>query len=60
MTAEEQARVDRALANTQLDARIGGASDFTGTPSPGDPARREKARDIGQDLHKSGVTMDRE
>ena len=60
VTPEQKANVDRALADTQLSDKIGGASDVAGKPTPNEPTPIEKARDIGQDLQKAGVTMDKE
>ena len=59
VTPEQQANVDKALGDAQISDKIGGASDG-GNPIPNDPTPIEKARDIGQDLHKAGVTMDKE
>jgi hypothetical protein len=60
VTPEQQANVDKALSETQLSDKIGGASDVGGKPIPNEPAPLDKARDVGQDLHKAGVTMDRD
>jgi len=59
VTQEQQARVNQALAKTSLDTQIGGASEVPGKPVPNDPTPIEKARDVGQTLQKSGVTMDK-
>jgi hypothetical protein len=59
VTPEQQANVDKALGDAQISDKIGGASDG-GKTIPNDPTPIEKARDIGQDLHKAGVTMDKE
>jgi hypothetical protein len=61
VTPEEQTRVDQALSNSNLAKEsIGPASEVSGKPVPNDPGSLDKARDIGQDLNKNGVTMDRE
>jgi hypothetical protein len=60
VTPEQQANVDKALSETQLSDKIGGASDVGAKPVPNEPAPLDKARDAGQDLHKAGVTMDRD
>ena len=52
MTPEQQANVDKALGDAQISDKIGGASDG-GKTIPNDPTPIEKARDIGQDLHKA-------
>ena len=59
VTPEQRANVDRALTDIQLSDKISGASDVAGKPQPNDPTPMEKAKDIGQDLQKSGVTMDK-
>jgi hypothetical protein len=59
VTTEQQARVDQALGNVELSDKIGGASDAGSKPIPNEPTPMDKARDIGQDLNKSGVTMDK-
>jgi hypothetical protein len=60
MTPEQQASVDKALAQSQISRDVGGASDVSSKPQPNEPTPMEKARDIGQDLQKQGVTMDKE
>ncbi len=60
VTPEQQANVDKALSETQLSDKIGGASDVGARPVPNEPTPLDKARDVGQDLHKAGVTMDRD
>jgi hypothetical protein len=60
MTREQQARVDQALSNVELSDKIGGANDAGAKPVPNDPTPLDKARDIGQDLSKAGVTMDKD
>lgn len=59
VTTDQQARVDKALGNAELSDKIGGASDAGAKPIPNEPTPMDKARDIGQDLNKSGVTMDK-
>jgi hypothetical protein len=59
MTPKQQENVDKALARADLTDMIGGATDVSGRPAPNDPTPIEKAKDIGQDLHKQGVTMDK-
>ena len=60
VTPEQQANVDRALQRADLTDKIGGATDVSTNPAPNDPTPLEKSRDIGQDLHKQGVAMDKE
>jgi len=60
VTPEQQANVNRALGDAQISDKIGGASDVNSKPLPNDPTPIEKAKDIGQDLHKSGVTMEQD
>jgi hypothetical protein len=60
VTPKQKENVDRMLADTQLSDKIGGASDVTGKPTPNDPMPVEKALEIGQDLHKAVVTMDKD
>jgi len=59
VTPEQKAKVDRSLADVQLSNNIGGASDANTRPQPNEPTPIEKARDVGQDLQKAGVTMDK-
>jgi hypothetical protein len=60
MTPEQQASVDKALAQSQLSRDVGGASDVSSKPQPNDPTPMDKARDVGQDLQRAGVTMEKE
>jgi len=60
VTPEQQANVDKALAETQLSNKIGGATDVSSHPAPNEPTPLDKSRDIGQDLHHQGVTMDKD
>lgn len=60
VTPKQKANVDRALADVQLSDKIGGPSDVSGKPAPNEPTPIEKAKDIGQDLQKAGVTMDKD
>lgn len=60
MTPEQQASVDKALQRADLSDKTGGASDVGGKPAPNDPTPLDKSRDIGQDLQKHGVTMDKQ
>ncbi len=39
---------------------MSGASDVSSKPDPNDPSQMDKAREVGQDLNKNGVTMDKE
>ena len=59
MTPEQQASIDKALSRADLNDQIGGASDVSARPVPDEPTPMEKARDIGQDLQKQGVTMEK-
>jgi hypothetical protein len=58
VTPEQKANVDKALAETQLSGKIGGASDVGGKAAPNDPTPIDKSRDIGQDLRSQGVKFD--
>jgi len=60
MTDEQRANVDKALSKANISQEIGGASDVQGAPTPNEPQSMDKMRQIGQDLHKQGVTVDRE
>jgi hypothetical protein len=60
VTPEQKTRVDQALGKIELSAQIGGASDVGGKPAPNEPTPLEKSRDIGQDLQRQGVTMDKD
>ncbi len=59
MTPDQQSKVDKALADANVTKQIGGATDVS-QAKPNDPTPVEKARDIGQDLNKAGVTMDKD
>jgi hypothetical protein len=60
VTPEQQSKVDKALADANVTKQISGASDVSSKAVPNDPTPVEKARDIGQDLNKAGVTMDKD
>jgi hypothetical protein len=60
VTPEQKERVDQALGQTERSAQIGGASDVNSKPTPNDPTPMEKARDLGQDLQRQGVSMDKD
>jgi hypothetical protein len=60
VTPEQQARVDQALSNVELSDKIGGANDAGAKPVPNEPTPLDKARDIGKDMNRAGVTMDRD
>jgi hypothetical protein len=60
VTPEQRARVDQALGRIELSAQIGGASEVGGKPAPNEPAPIAKSRDVGQDLQRQGVTMDKD
>ena len=60
VTPEQKERVDQALGNVELSNQIGGAYEAGDKPMPNDPTPMDRARDIGNDLHRSGLTMDRE
>ena len=60
VTPEQKTRVDQALGKIELSAQIGGASDVGGKPAPNEPTPSEKSRDVGQDLQRQGVTMDKD
>jgi hypothetical protein len=59
MTPEQQANLDKLIAKADLTDKINGGVDVTGKPVPNDPAEKDKALDIGKDLHKAGVTMEK-
>jgi hypothetical protein len=40
--------------------KISGATDVGVKPTPNEPTPIDKSRDIGQDLQKRGVTMDKD
>jgi hypothetical protein len=61
VTPEEKSRVDQSLGNASIARdKIGPASEVSGKPTPNDPSSMDKSREVGQDLNKSGVTMDKE
>jgi hypothetical protein len=60
VTPEQESRVNQALSNVELSDKISGASDAGTKPVPNDPTPLETARDIGQDLNRAGVTMDKD
>lgn len=60
VTPEQKANVDKALENTSISKEISDAGFAGGKPAPNDPTPVDKARDVGQDLRKAGVTMDKE
>ena len=61
MTPEQQERVDQSLKNANIQREsMGGASDVNSRPTPNDPSSMDKARDIGRDLNKAGVEMDKQ
>ena len=60
MTPDQQSKVDKALADANVTKQISGATDVSSKAVPNDPTPVEKARDIGQDLNKAGVTMDKD
>ncbi len=61
MTPEQQERVDQSLKNANIQREsMSGASDVSSKPAPNDPSQMDKAREVGQDLNKNGVTMDKE
>src|SRR5664280_10625 len=59
MTPDQQSKVDKALADANVTKQMCGATDVS-QAKPNDPTPVEKARDIGQDLNKAGVTMDKD
>lgn len=59
MTPEQQAKVNKALGDANLSNQIGGASDAN-QAKPNDATPIDKAKDIGQDLNKAGVTMEKD
>jgi hypothetical protein len=59
VTPEQKASVDKALGEVQLSGKIGGATNVSSNPVPNEPTPMDKARDIGQDLQKQGVTIDK-
>lgn len=60
VTPEQKERVDKALGNVQLSDKIGGASEVGQKPAPNEPTPLEQSRDVGQDLHRQGVTLDQD
>ncbi len=60
VTPEQKANVDKALTDTQLSGKIGGASDVGGRLAPNEPTPIDKSQDIGQDLRRQGVTVDKD
>jgi hypothetical protein len=60
VTPEQKERVDQALGKSELSAQIGGASDVNAKPAPNEPTPMEKSRELGQDLQRQGVTMDKD
>ena len=60
VTPEQQERVDQALGKIELSDKIGGANDVSSTPKPNEPTPLEQSRDVGQDLQRQGVTMDKD
>jgi hypothetical protein len=60
MTEEQRASIDKALAKTEISQEIGGATDVQSAPQANDPTPMDKSREIGQDLQRQGVTMDKE
>lgn len=61
VTPEEKSKVDLSLSNSNIARdKIGPASEVSGKPTPNDPSSMDKSREVGQDLNKSGVTMDKE
>lgn len=59
MTDEQKANVDKALGKANISKEISGASDVQGAPTPNEPQSVDKTHEIGQDLHKQGVTLDK-
>jgi hypothetical protein len=59
VTPEQKANVDKALADIQISDKIGGPGEVSARPQPNEPTPIEKAKDVGQALHKSGVEMDK-
>jgi hypothetical protein len=60
MNDEQRAGVDKALGKANISQEIGGASEVSAKPEPNEATPLDKARDIGQDLQKQGVTLDKE
>ena len=60
VTPAQKERVDQALGKVELSKQIGGASDVGGKPAPNEPAPIDKSRNVGQDLQRQGVTMDKD
>jgi hypothetical protein len=59
VTLEQKANVDKALSEISLSNQIGGASEVN-QPKPNDPTPIDKSKDIGQDLNKAGVRMEKD
>jgi hypothetical protein len=59
VTPEQKANVDKALSDTSLSNQIGGVSDAS-QAKPNDPIPIDKAKDIGQDLNRAGVRMEKD
>lgn len=59
MTPEQQGKVDKTMADTNLAKDTIGKSSEASKATPNDPTPIEKSRDIGQDLNRNGVTMDK-
>ncbi len=59
MTPEQQASIDKALGRADINDKMGGASDVSGKPQPNETTPLDKSRDIGQDLRKQDVTVDK-
>jgi hypothetical protein len=60
VTPEEKARVDAALGKIELSDKIGGPIDVGGKPAPNDPTPIDKSREVGQDLQRQGLEVDKD
>jgi hypothetical protein len=60
VTPDQKEKVDTALANMSISKDISGATEVTGKPTPNEPTPIEKAKDIGQDLLKAGLIVDKD
>jgi hypothetical protein len=61
VTPEEKGRVDQSLKNANIAREsIGPASEVNSKPTPNDPSSMNRARDVGQEMNKSGVEMDKQ